>query len=502
MNVNCYNARRSPKEHTMKIQVECPECGKTLLVPAEAVGKQARCPGCRHIFDVVDPSEESLYDESIPSETVSHWLNQELQQEDEEREQRFQEATEKNRKVDEERERRKQAQTTTQKKLQEELSRKAPAAEPEKTPETRARENQARLREMIEAGGEKQAPGEEEAPSEEEAPAPAQEAEATEPESLEITGPSGAKVSREARIQTDGRYPDNLHVTGPIPRLVVCDVQRNGVRMAFDSIWLEHTGFRLSMPFQCIYTGHTDRTNLFIRSLAFIDRSSAKVRHPSELFTGFGQPMLESLTRREVLSMLGRFEAMPSPFDATVPYFVSSEMSRHYVECTTERREDGGITCFVTIPNLQYALTWLSRVNGTIGTEYELLRQDVRHFASDAWGRLSSRAQELLEGWVRFEAQERFLLYLNDAEFSRKDAGLAGIVVTDQRLIYRKYHRQGSVRLDEEGTLVAKADEDFVALTLKTPEGTTKIGKLRFEDVSRLAEMIRPATGLRMETAA
>jgi hypothetical protein len=38
-----------------KIAVSCPQCGQQLLVPGSAVGKQGRCPSCKHIFPLEAP---------------------------------------------------------------------------------------------------------------------------------------------------------------------------------------------------------------------------------------------------------------------------------------------------------------------------------------------------------------------------------------------------------------------------------------------------------------
>jgi hypothetical protein len=34
----------------VKIPVSCPQCGKQLMVPTSAAGKQGRCPACTHVF--------------------------------------------------------------------------------------------------------------------------------------------------------------------------------------------------------------------------------------------------------------------------------------------------------------------------------------------------------------------------------------------------------------------------------------------------------------------
>jgi hypothetical protein len=46
---------------TEKIQVTCPQCKRSLTVPADSVGKQGRCPSCSSLFPV-QASVEAQFD--------------------------------------------------------------------------------------------------------------------------------------------------------------------------------------------------------------------------------------------------------------------------------------------------------------------------------------------------------------------------------------------------------------------------------------------------------
>src|SRR5438132_1091593 len=64
---------------TEKIKLDCPQCGKTLLVPGHAAGKKVRCAACSNTFAVelpvaavaVEPSSLQSY---LP-QPVSHGLS-------------------------------------------------------------------------------------------------------------------------------------------------------------------------------------------------------------------------------------------------------------------------------------------------------------------------------------------------------------------------------------------------------------------------------------------
>jgi hypothetical protein len=51
-----------------KIEVTCPQCGQDLRVPADSLGKQARCPSCSRLFAV---SEPRAADEAISAAVVN-----------------------------------------------------------------------------------------------------------------------------------------------------------------------------------------------------------------------------------------------------------------------------------------------------------------------------------------------------------------------------------------------------------------------------------------------
>jgi hypothetical protein len=66
---------------TSKVPVPCPKCGKQLMVPLAAAGKQGRCPGCTHVFTLpalleapesdelprLAPLESDLFGRGVPT---------------------------------------------------------------------------------------------------------------------------------------------------------------------------------------------------------------------------------------------------------------------------------------------------------------------------------------------------------------------------------------------------------------------------------------------------
>lgn len=297
----------------------------------------------------------------------------------------------------------------------------------------------------------------------------------------------------------DLSYPTELIPAEPLPYLVVRECSQAGVLIAFDARWLTHEGFRSSPPVRCIFSGVRDRNELCARPMAFMDRYRGPERSPSTVESRHELRPRANQDHREIVRMMGRITSMPPPFDSPVPYFVSKHHMSSSMSCRVELRPDGGYTCQVRVPDGRVALEWLARVNGTCGPEYELLRTEVALLGSDAWRALPEKVRQRLQVWAKFEPREHFRLYLSDADFGSHDVGLAGLVVTNRRLIFHKYHHSGDVRFDEDAALLVRIDGKVASITLNARGRRASIGKINFKEMSRLMEAVASAPKLKLE---
>jgi hypothetical protein len=286
----------------------------------------------------------------------------------------------------------------------------------------------------------------------------------------------------EAAQGSDRQYPNSLGVDPHHPHLVVTQCNQSGVTFAFDSSNLEHMGFRMSMPTRCAFSGETERRKLSARPFAFVDRSGARFRAPADLEGKHTTTLLSGQSTRDLLDVMGNLD-MPKPFNACVPYYNTSDFSHVSLKCWTENRPDGGVTCYIIIPNGPTALQWLLNVNGSCGPEYGMLENDIGLLENEAWRQIGDESRRRLAVWCPFEPMEQFRLYLSDADFGAKDKGLAGLVLTDRRLIYCKYHHRGSIDLAQPATLAIRDNENFANLTIENSDGKTKLVKLHLHDV-------------------
>ena len=508
----------------MDLRLRCPGCEATLSLPAAAAGHAARCPSCRITFKV--PQQEAAVEE-----TISSWIEEDVDQMQDELQDQWA------RRAAEEAHKRVTAERARLEKNVEKIEKyfaspedaagggQGPGTAPggqrsrmpgapiqhrptmRPTPAAVGRKSPtARQQVAAAAAARPETPVSSPQPAEPVAVPEPPQPEPFEPEnsSVELTEtvspvtPGWEPVTDEAApiLQESGDYPTNLFVEHDTPHLVVGGCGQDGVLMVFDSAFLKHQGFRLSMPLGCAFSNDRDRNELVARPLAFYDQSQGKVRSPQDVEAGHEHHLLEGQTPEDVITLIGRLEHLPTPFHLPMPYYVNTEHANANMslECYTERRgEDQGTSCLVLIPHGRYALQWLVNVNGVCGREYSLLASDVEALWSEEWAGVSEMTRRRLGTWVDFAPGERFQFYVNDAEFGLQDEGLAGMVLTDQRLIYHKYHRHGSISFDEHPELSIQPDGDFAALTVKTVTGRAKAARFRLRDLEPLIDAISQA---------
>ncbi len=421
----------------MEVTFSCPSCGVLLRAPHEATGRKMRCPACQSISVVPDLNDKL-------GETVSNWMLEDIEEEMDSRDQ----ALEQQRKEQE-----RKAEEARQKKLE--------------------RERKKRRRVYVTASG----------GSGDSTPA--------------MKGrPESPKRRASDTPKRKVEFPQDLLFAGPRPYLIVKGVESSGVRLAFDSRWLKSKRFRASLPRRCVQTGERDGRKLVARPMVFKDYlQSGSIE---EIKSSHEMRSIASLRTREVAKRMGTLEGVRSPFNQAMPYYSTPKMSLSDLKCDTYSRDtDDGVTCEVTIPDGSVALEWLKRVNGICGIEHELLEQSVGLTHGDVWGQLPDATRKNLEGWCKLGQQEECLGFFRDAEFSKNDEGLAGLIVTNQRLLFQKYHRKGEINLSEpQITLMVRAEGLHAELLLITPNHRQRMCRIRQKDVAPMAVLLEKQTSV------
>ena len=302
---------------------------------------------------------------------------------------------------------------------------------------------------------------------------------------------------RLARSGSGLQYPGEIDGAAR-PYLIVTEATQAGVTLAFNARWMEHPRFRASLPLQCVFSNEVEPGSLLARPLAFIDRTQAQVRSLDALDARYEYPLHEYQTVDDLIGIMGRIEELPAPFNLPMPYYVARRYKHDTLQTWTEKRRDGTIDCYVTIPSARCAMAWVARVNGICGDEYELLAEQVMLSEDDAWRELSDPVRKRISVWCAFESRERFVAYIPDADFGCREAGLAGIVVTDRRVLHHKYHHNAQVRRDESVTLFARQKGPVTTLILARGEDRSRFGKVLNDHLKDLVEAIGPDSQIKV----
>lgn len=445
----------------MEVVIHCANCKQSLRVPSEAAGSQARCPACKQMFTI--PSLDGMLED-----TITGWIVHDVEEMLESKDKEVEQAPE-------------------------------PTEAPAQATKTRTRTRRVEVGEDGKVHKRLWGIRMPDQPSPDNVSGDPAPQPATAPAAKPADDNDGHHHAHEiTREEARARgYPTNLRIKDPTPHLVVHRVNTAGVRFVFDYEWLRDEGFRASLPVRCVFTGETDREKLIARPLIFNDRLLKTGVNLDQIAAAHTVRKLSDKHPRKIVQAMGRIEALPEPFCHAMPYYISNQYAHYTLHAQTHDRSSGSITCDVLIPDPPTALKWLGRVNGVCGPEFELLERDVSLLHGSAWRQLDDDCRVRLDAWCKLDPDEKFREYFNDADFGVKEAGLAGIVVTDRRILFNKHHRKGHFNLNRQNTnVIAQVDGTLAHLTLDHDGERHRMVTIRASDLEELGRLL---TGERVQ---
>ena len=291
------------------------------------------------------------------------------------------------------------------------------------------------------------------------------------------------------------RSPGRRAEDGDRVALEVVGVTAAGVTFSFKSDLMNRPTFRASMPMSCLLCGTTEPGSLVARPLGWIDKATGRKADPGQIETVYEVEVKGHQTPREITDSIRPIDELNAPFNQPLPYYVCHECAPKVSHVHAEAMSvPTGVICEVRIPAALYALHWLGRVNGVCGDAYEALEAQVLAYSDEQWRSVDDTVRQRLTAWFDFQPDEQYLGYISDSDFAKKDAGLAGLIVTDTRIVYCKYHHHGELDLrDENATIVATVDGAFHNLTYEHGGGRRKLIRIRTAEIDHLIELLRAA---------
>ncbi len=483
--------------------IHCPQCKHRLSVPVNSSGRAARCPSCKHVFRV--PRGKKIIDESVVA-----WLDLDRLDSEEEAEERAEIEAEK--KAAPANQSHASKPPTPSSDVQDEQPIQA-----ESSGESAEEEDLDKLSldEIVREAGlttdshgsfvaveiddddesddvpqprqyKKPEPTKEEKAKSKEPPKPPRIAEKKPTPVMSQIEPTPREPPEPPRKRMEIPSADTTQ-----PKLYVADVGGFGVRFGFDSKLLSLPNFRASMPFKCMATGETDPSRLIAKPLVWQDKNTGKFFSAGEMETRYERKVKAGRTVREITDAMPTLDELPPPFNQPIPYYVVKDQAgKHTVHAESYAMTEG-LRCEVVIPFAPYALEWMGRVNGVIGEDYTQLEAEVLKFQAKAWRAIPLQARHRIGIWFDFKGNEEFLGYFNDGDFAKADAGLAGLVITNRRLVWCKYHHHGEVSLDEPQQLLAQAGGAFYDLKLVKGATARKLLHMRLADLKTLESLLK-----------
>jgi hypothetical protein len=507
----------------MSRHIHCPACQVRLAIAREAPGVRVRCPGCGHVFPLPDPS-------TVLDETVMSWLDLDRMTDDDDEPEV--ESVDKPGKSAEPPDARESPASSAKppvnpaprepvagqsKPLPSEVQHNAPPVNKPTTPPSKpapvkghddpAFADQLSLDEAMAdferkgtSHGSFVASGFDTSIIAAPAPSknrqkPSGQRKATPSEPARNTAAHQEKTAEAAEApkpaMADSHSLDRNEDAGRGRELTVERIGSSGVRFSFPAGMFMLTGFRASMPLVCVGCGKTDVSSLIARPLIWADRLTRDVPEVGDIDTRYQIQLRDQQSPRDVIESMRPMEEFRSPFNQPLPYYVCHQCAPQMkIECRTVERQSG-LSCELTLPLGRFALDWLGRVNGVCGDDHEALESAVMRLETSGWRSIPSQVRRRLTVWFDFEPDEQFVGYLNDGDFARSDAGLGGMVITDRRLVYCKYHHHGQVRLADGGEIHARLQGAFADLRYQREKGGKRLIRLRREDLAALASILR-----------
>lgn len=260
--------------------------------------------------------------------------------------------------------------------------------------------------------------------------------------------PSSASVMGSTGIFHGSPEPQNMDSSEPAraaegaahgPMVKLIRVDSEGAHFEFPTAALAGETLRNAFPRKCVGCG--TRSDLIVHLVYWRDRMSphealtwqARQDSPAGKLVAFSHANEPAL-----LKQLPAARGLPLPFSLPFPLF-SCEFCRPSREVRGRvASHEGREVCRLAITSLSIAVDFFRDNGGRHTVEYHRLIEE-RDQHVDAWRGLDGRIRHRIAQWFSPVEGEQFVGFFRDAEFAPLEAGASGMVLTNRRLIFKKY---------------------------------------------------------------
>ena len=228
----------------------------------------------------------------------------------------------------------------------------------------------------------------------------------------------------------------SVDLSGQPIRVVTMD--RNGVLLEFPVSRLRETAFRCAMPRQCLQCGSQARLQAHvIRYSTQSGNLSVKAEHAAGDLV-LSHELARDLSGEELLKRLPEVPNVPKPGNLPMPYWICEN-------CTDSGVISGEIQvntvtgkgrCRLLIRSLVRAEEFFLATGGKDSNDAERLHVFVQSMTEKPWDRLPHEVRDRIKQWFTPDEAESFVAYIPDRDHTRTEDGIAGLLVSSNRLIH------------------------------------------------------------------
>lgn len=249
-------------------------------------------------------------------------------------------------------------------------------------------------------------------------------------------------------------------------------VEPRGALFEFPASRLRDPDFRSAFPRQCLSCDARThlRAHVVIFSSQLTDSISMEAEHSAGTLILSNEEVV-GLSGQEVLDRLHKVPNVPPPADLPVPYWVCDMCSgsgtvRGQIQVNPDT---GKGWCRLLIRNHRRSLDFMVNAGGQDGEGYGPLKERVDQTAENPWNSLPEAVQHRIQQWFKPNRGEHFIAYVPDRDHVRAEDGMAGVLISDQRLIHHtpRRHRESPISKPVELEHAAGAHRERVSI--KTP---------------------------------
>ena len=269
-------------------------------------------------------------------------------------------------------------------------------------------------------------------------------------ESLLNVGDPSATVSGEA-LDPDPApsSPAETPADGARKDARIVKVDGHGTLIEFAPGLLRKPEFRAGFPRQCVKCDSRAhlQAHVVIYSAQLVDSVSMEAEHKAGALM-LSNEDVQGLSDLQVLDRLPAVPNVPHPADLPMPYWVC-DMCGPSGQVSGQIRvnpETGGGFCRLLIRNPRRALAFIDAALSQNVEGYNLVKERVDQLVENPWDNLADGVQHRIQQWFQPRPGEQFLAYAPDRDHARTEDGMAGVVVTNQRLIahFSRRHREAT----------------------------------------------------------